>query len=444
MIAATMRNASAFVAGCLALGCGTATAAQGAAPRMDRAVMAAAEAQREPLLDTLRALVSIESGSRDAEGLREISGVIAERLRALGGEVELVAHDDPYVMVDTPDEIGRSVVGRFRGRGQGRILLLAHMDTVYLRGQLADQPFRVADGRAYGLGIADDKSGVALVLHLLAALRAIGFDDYELITVLINGDEEVSSAGSRYLITELGAEHDVVFSHEGGGASDRLALTTAGIGAVLLDVTGRASHAGGAPEQGLNALYELAHQMLQMRDLTDAEAGIKLNWTLASGGSARNVIPAKARATADFRVLRVAAYDEVERLVRERVKNQLIPDATVEVSFERRRPPLEVSEASRTLAAHAQSVYRELGRALRVTERAAGGGTDAAFAALETDAPIIEGFGPVGYGAHSDAREYVELDSVVPRLYLLARMVMDVARGAASIDGAAPQTPGRR
>ena len=403
---------------------------EAAAAQVDPEVLAAVEAQRAPLIETMRELVSIESGSRDAEGLRRVAAVIAGRLRALGGEVELVAHDDPYVMVDTPAEIGRSVVGRFRGRGRGRILLLAHMDTVYRRGQLAEQPFRVSDGRAYGLGIADDKSGVALILHMLAVLRAVGFDDYELITVLVNADEEVSSAGSRHLITALGAEHDAVFSCEGGGASDRLALTTAGIGAVLLEVRGRASHAGGAPEQGWNALYELAHQVLRMRGLSDAEAGIKLNWTLASAGSARNVIPAVARATADVRVLRVAAYDEVERMVRERIGDRLVPETTVEVSFERRRPPLEASDASRALAAHAQAVYGELGRDLQVTEQAAGGGTDAAFAALETDAPVIEGFGLVGYGAHSDDREYVELDSVAPRLYLLARMVMDAARGA--------------
>ena len=394
--------------------------------------MAAIESERAPLIETMRQLVGIESGSRDPEGLAQVAAVIADRLRALGGEVELVSHDDPYVMVDTPAEIGQSVVGRFRGRGQGRILLLAHMDTVYLRGQLADQPFRVSDGRAYGLGIADDKSGVAVILHVLAALRALDFDDYEQITVLINADEEVSSAGSRGLITELGAAHDAVFSCEGGGASDRLALTTAGIGAVLLEVTGRASHAGSAPERGRNALYELAHQVLQMRDLTDASAGIKLNWTIASAGATRNVIPAAASATADFRVLRVAAYDEVERQVRARIRDQLIPDTTVSVSFERRRPPLEPTPAARALAAHAQAVYGEIGRPLGVTDQAAGGGTDAAFAALETDAPVIEGFGLIGFGAHSDAREYVELDSIVPRLYLLARLIMDVAQGRAS------------
>ena len=225
MIAGVMRQAVVFVTGCLVLWSAAAAAGQTAA-QVEADVLAAAEAERGPFVETLQELVSIESGSRDAEGLRRIAGVIAGRLRALGGDVELVAHDDPYVMVDTPDEIGRSVVGRFRGRGRGRILLLAHMDTVYRRGQLAEQPFRVSDGRAYGLGIADDKSGVALILHVLALLRAVGFDDYEQITVLINGDEEVSSAGSRHLITRLGAEHDAVFSCEGGGASDRLALTT--------------------------------------------------------------------------------------------------------------------------------------------------------------------------------------------------------------------------
>ena len=403
--------------------------AQVGSPAVERATMAAAEAERAPMIETIRELVAIESGSHDPEGLRAIADVVAERLRALGGDVELVTHDDPYRMVDTPDELGPTVVGRFRGRGRGRILLLAHMDTVYRRGQLAEQPFRISDGRAYGLGIVDDKSGVAIILHALAVLRALDFDDYELITVLLNGDEEVSSAGSRTLITELGAAHDAVFSCEGGGADDRLALATAGIGAVALTVTGRASHAGSAPEQGRNALYELAHQVLQMRDLADADVGIKFNWTLAEAGARRNVIPARAQATADYRVLRVADYDRVERTVRARIRNRLVEGTTVEVAFERRRPPLEISPASRALAAHAQEVYRETGRSLRVSDQAAGGGTDAAFAALESEAPVIEGFGLVGAGAHSDAREYVELDSVVPRLYLLVRMIMDVAAG---------------
>src|SRR5205807_7885612 len=184
------------------------------------------------------------------------------------------------------------------------------------------------------------------------------FRDYALITVLINADEEVSSPGSRAVLAKLGSEHDVVFSFEGSFVdSDRLSLTTAGIGAVLLNIKGKASHAGQAPEQGRNALYELAQQILQTRDLSDPSIGLKMNWTTASAGTNRNVIPAIASAVADVRVLRVADYDRIEQKVRERIKKQLIPDTNVEMQFERPRPPLEMTPASQALTKHRQRMY---------------------------------------------------------------------------------------
>ena len=394
--------------------------------QVDESTLAQVQRERAPLIDTMHELVSIESGSRDFDGLSRIAEVIAGRLRMLGGDVDLVEPTDIYHMQDTPAQIGRSVVAQFRGTGTRRILLLAHMDTVYLKGMLAEQPFRLEGNRAYGLGIADDKHGIALILHTLSVLRAIGFDDYGLITVLINADEEVSSAGSRSLITALGREHDVVFSCESGG-DNRVRLRTSGIGAFKLIVRGRAAHAGAAPEQGRNALYELAHQIMQTRDLSDPDAGLKMNWTVATGGNTRNVIPAEAEATADVRVLLVEDYDRIESEVRRLMRNQLIPDTEIDLVFERRRPPLVSNMASRRLAAHAQEVYRELGMELIVDDEVSGGGTDAAFAALETDAPVIEGMGLQTFGAHSNEAEYVNLESVEPRLYLLTRMIMDVA-----------------
>jgi glutamate carboxypeptidase len=202
-------------------------------------------------------------------------------------------------------------------------------------------------------------------------------------------------------------------------------LATTGNGAVLLRVTGRASHAGEAPEQGRNALYELAHQIMQMRDLSDPKAGIKMNWTVASAGTVRNQIPAAAQATADVRVQRVASWDDVERRVRERVKKTLIPETKVDVVVERRRPPLEVTAASRQLAAQAQRIYGEIGRKLRISTEGSGGATDAAFAALETRGPVIEGLGLLGDGAHSSDAEYILLNSLEPRLYLLSRLIMN-------------------
>jgi glutamate carboxypeptidase len=395
-------------------------------------VRSLAAKEKTPFIGTLRDLVSIESGSGDREGLDKIADLIAGRLTALGGAVETIEPDPAaiYRMVDTPQQIGKMVQTRFIGTGTKKIMLIAHMDTVYLRGMLAKQPFRIDGDRAYGLGIADDKHGIALILHTLAILREMNFRDYGLITVLINADEEVSSPGSRATLTRLGGEHDVVFSCEGSRVeSDQLSLTTAGIGAVVLNVKGRASHAGDAPERGRNALYELAHQILQTRDLSNPQIGLKMNWTIANAGTVRNAIPASASATADVRVLRVADYDGIEQKVRERIKEQLIADTTVDMTFERRRPPLEATPASRALAKHAQDIYAELGNRLIVGDVAEGGGTDAAFAALRTNAAVIERFGLRGFGAHSNDAEYVDVDSIEPRLYLLARMIMDVAQG---------------
>jgi glutamate carboxypeptidase len=395
-------------------------------------VMSLATKEKAPLLDTLKDLVSIESGSGDREGLDKISELIAGRLRALGGTVEFVEPDpaEIYRMVDTPKQVGRMVLARFAGAGTKKIMLIAHMDTVYLRGMLAKQPYRVDGSRAYGLGIADDKQGVALILHTLAILKAMNFHDYGLVTVLINADEEVSSAGSRGLLTKLGGEHDAVFSCESSFVnSDRLSLTTAAIGAVVLTVEGKASHAGSSPESGRNALYELAHQIMQTRDLSDPKTGLKMNWTVASAGTNRNVIPAFASAIADVRVLHVSDFDGIEGKVAERIKNQLIPDTKVRMSFEQRRPSLELTPANAALAKHAQRVYSELGRQLVIGDVAEGSGTDAAFAALKTKAPVIERFGLQGFGAHSSDAEYIYIDSIEPRLYLLTRMIMDVAHG---------------
>ena len=394
-------------------------------------VLSLAKKEKPAMIDTMKALVSIESGSGDREGLERIATLIGDRLKALGGAVELVEPGaDRYRMFDTPERIGRMVHATFKGGGKNKILLIAHMDTVYLKGMLAHQPFRIDGERAYGLGIADDKQGVALILHTVAMLQALKFRDYGTLTVLINGDEEISSPGARATLTLLGAEHDVVFSCEATRIdSDRLSLATSGIGAVTLKVKGKASHAGAAPELGRNALYELSYQLLQMRDLSKPEVGFKLNWTLSRAGTNRNVIPAEASATADVRTLRQSDFEEAKRIIQERVNNKLIPDTRVELAFEDRRPPLQESAAARALGEHAKKIYRELGKELLVSNVAEGGGTDAAFASLKAKGAVLERFGLQGFGAHSNDAEFVDLSSIEPRLYLLARMIMEVSRG---------------
>jgi glutamate carboxypeptidase len=392
------------------------------------AVQDLARQEQQPLLDTLRDLVAIESGSGDVEGLVKIAALIADRLRQLGGKVDVLPPADVFRMDDTPAKTGAMVQAEWKGTGSRKILLIAHMDTVYLRGMLKDQPFRVDGERAYGLGIADDKQGVALILHTVALLNKLAFKDYGTLTVLIDGDEEISSPGSRSTITRIASTQDVVLSFEGGGSDGGLRLATSGIGAAYLIVDGKSSHAGARPEGGINALYELSHQLLQLKDLSQNDKGLKLNWTVAQAGTNRNVIPARATAQADARALRVADFDQLQAALQERTKRQLLPDAKVQVKFEVRRPPLEASPASRRLAAHGQSIYGEIGVPMKVYDVASGGGTDAAFAALQTRGAVVEGFGLSGFGAHSNDAEYVQIGTIVPRLYLAARLIMDVAQ----------------
>lgn len=396
------------------------------------AIAALAESEQPKLLDTLKALVNIETGSTHRDGLDTAAEFIGARLKALGGEVEIVEAPaaDIYQLEGLPDRIGRAVRATFRGTGSKRILLLAHMDTVYPVSMLSKQPFRIDGNLAYGLGIADDKQGVATIIHVVAMLQALNARDYGVLTVLINGDEEISSPASRKLIAKLGSEHDAVLSFEASRHnSDKISLATSGIAMATMTVKGRSSHAGGAPERGVNALYEMAHQLLQLRDLSVPATGLKMNWTVANAGVVRNMIPPGAQAWADVRLLRVNDLQDLENKVSARIKNKLLAESQVTVTFENRRPPLEATAASRALAAHAQTIYRELGKTLVVDAEPEGGGTDAAFAALNTKAPVIERFGLQGFGAHSTDAEYVLISSIQPRLYLAVRMVMDIASG---------------
>ena len=411
----------------LALALGAANAAH-AAPQAE--LLEQAKKEQQPYLDTLRDLVHIESGSKDVVGVKKIAEYVAGKLRAQGGKVEVIEPTDVYRLDDTPEKIGPMVHAEFKGKGTSRIMLIAHMDTVYLPGMLKDQPFRVDGDKAYGLGIADDKQGVALILHTVPLLKKLGIEDFGTLTVLINGDEEISSPGARSTITRLGAEQDAVFSFEGGGTDGSLRLATSGIGAAYLKVQGKASHAGAKPEDGVNALYEMSHQLLQMKDLSQPENGLKLNWTVAKAGTNRNVIPAEATAQADARALRVADFTALEKTMQDKAANKLLPASKVELKFEVRRPPLEANDMARKLAKHAQGIYsQELQLSMKVAEKATGGGTDAAFAALKAKGGVIEGFGLSGYGAHSNDAEYVHIDTIAPRLYLAARMIQDLSRG---------------
>jgi glutamate carboxypeptidase len=404
----------------------------------DAALRAAAQAEVPALLQTLQGLVGLESGSRDLEGLAKLSDVVAGRLRQAGMQVEMKSTQAPDFHPQLKGApLGRMVYATRSGTGSKKVLLIAHMDTVYQRGMVAKQPFRIDGDRAYGLGIADDKQGVALILHTVELLAQRGFADYAQLGVLINADEEVGSPGSGAFITQLGGEYDVVLSFEGGGSAaasggDMVRLATSSIAIVEMKVTGKASHAGAAPALGRNALYELAHQMLKSRNLGDPAKGLQIHWTVANAGGSRNVIPAEATAIADVRSLTNQDLDLMEAALKKSIEEKLIPDTKIELSFYRSRPAFVANAASLALARQAVQVYGEIGLPLEIRDRATGGGTDAAFAGLRPKGGVLESFGLRGFGSHSNDDEYVLVSNIAPRLYLATRMVMEAGSGRVS------------
>ena len=397
----------------LLIACTQATAAEPA----PKALLAQAENEQPAYLQTLKSLVSVDTGTGTEAGLTQVSAELVKRLKALGAEVQ--SHP-------AKPSVGDNIVGTFKGSGSKDFLLMVHYDTVFVPGTVAKRPFRVDGQRAYGPGVADAKGGVAMILHALKLLNDQQFKGYRTLTVLFNPDEEMGSAGSKQVIAELARKHDYVFSYEPPD-KDAVTVATNGINRLKLEVKGRASHAGSAPEEGRNALTELAHQLLQLKDLGDASKGTTVNWTLAKAGEKANIIPALATAEADMRYSDLGETERVQADAQRIVQKQLVAETQSSVVVEKGRPPLARNPASTRLAETAQKLYEEAG--YKVEPIAMRFGTDAGYAYVPgSEKPaVLETLGVVGAGLHGDD-EYIELGSIAPRLYLTVAMIRHLAK----------------
>lgn len=411
----------------LMLGLGAASAPARAA-MADAALRAAATKEQAAVIDTLRDLVTVESGSTDHEGVAMLMTYLDKRLRALDAKVDRVAS-----ATGGPD----MVRGVFTGKGTLRVMLIAHADTVYDRGILTREPYNRKGNLLYGPGIADDKGGIAVILHALALLKARGWNDYATVTVLFNPDEEIGSPGSGETIATLAGQQDVVLSFEPSPAKaviehEGVLLSAAGTSQVRMTVQGLSAHAGAAPEQGRNALVELAHQLVQTRDVATGVPGAQLNWTTASAGTARNQIPERAEAGGDARVMQADSNDNLLAALQAKVKeSKLVPDTTTTVTLEPLRPIYVAGERGRALADLARSIYAELDGRQLLMHPTTNGGTDAGFAGRSGKAAVLEGLGLAGWGYHA-RNEYIEIDSIPPRLYLASRMLIELGKRASS------------
>ena len=379
-------------------------------------VLKAATAARADQLKLLETLVNIDSGTGDKVGGQKASELVAAELRALGMSVELL----PAELATLPD----NVVATLKGSGKGRILMIAHTDTVFGPGTVAKRPFRIEGNRAYGPGVIDEKGGVVEGITALRLLKTLKQTDFASITFLIETSEERGSPGTRALIDRLLADADVELNLEPGDVPDVLTVWRKGSNVFRIDVKGRPSHAGVAPQMGRNAAVELIHQIDLASTLPNKGDGLTSNLTLMSAGSRNNIIPEDASATFSVRVRESRQAEETEALFRRNGSNTIVPDTKVTVTREVAFPPLPVNPATDALAAMAKKIYARIGG---VTLGGGNGGASESALAYAKGVPALDGLGPVGAGSHTED-EFLDLQTLTPRLYLLTSLLIELGK----------------
>jgi len=375
-----------------------------------RAMLAGARRKQTALLDLTRRLVLAESPSDQKAAVDACVALAAEHIRTLGGRVKL----------HRQRAYGNVLEARFgprrrAGSGDKPVLLLGHLDTVWPLGTLKQMPCRVADGRLWGPGTLDMKTGVAIALTAVEMLAEAELLQREIV-LLLNTDEEVGSPISRPITEALAAKCASVLVLE---PAQGLAYKTArkGTGDWRIEIQGKAAHAGVDFEKGASALRELAHVIETVSGWTDLKRGLTVSVGTAGGGTKTNVIPAEAWAEVDVRIARKADGARIER------KFATLKPAdkrcTLAVTGGINRPPMERTRSTVRLYQQARTLGAGLG--LDLPEAASGGASDGNFTSA-LGIPTLDGMGAVGEGAHA-SHESVVLEHLAPRTALLAALL---------------------
>ena len=368
-------------------------------------------------LDDLRRLVDIDCGSYTPSGVDEVGRWVAAFLAELGATVE--------TRPDPAGQLGATVIATFDGRPGGpRVLLIGHMDTVFDPGTVAERPFRIEDGIAYGPGVTDMKSGLLAGLYALKAIiEERGGLPFERLVFIANPDEEIGSPTSTPHIRAFAAESDVALVLECARANGDIVSARKGILDLRLVVNGRAAHAGVEPEKGRSAVLEAARIVEDLHDLNGRWPGVTVNVGVIGGGTRPNVVAARCSLEVDVRATTREALETAEAEIRRIAESTEVPDTTVEFEPMARWWPMERLERSGRLVDHARAVAAGLG--FTIADASTGGASDANTTS-GMGIPSLDGLGPIGGNDHAPA-EYLDVNSIVPRTTLLAGLLLTIA-----------------
>jgi len=367
--------------------------------------------RRKGMIRLLEQMVRVESPSFDKAGVDHLGRLVAAEWEKRGARVKFLRQRE------RGDHV-RAELWAGNVRPKGQILVLGHLDTVYGLGTLKSMPFTLARGRAWGPGTFDMKAGLVIALYAADALRRAQIVPQKRVLFLWTSDEEIGSGTSRAILEREARRSDAVLVLEpAAGLEGRLKTSRKGVGEVELVATGRAAHAGINPQEGVNAVHELALQIVRVMKFHDPKRGVTVNVDVVEGGTRSNVIAERARALVDWRVTRAADQPRLEK--RFRALRPILPGAHLTVRGGMNRPPMEHTRSVVALFQRAQTLAREMG--WRLEESSTGGGSDGNFTAA-LGVPTLDGLGAVGEGAHSPG-ESVLIRALPERAALLAGLL---------------------
>lgn len=376
-------------------------------------------ATRDDFVADLAELVNRDCGTDDKVGVDQIARWFERRCTAWGWDVVTLPQT----------HYGDCVLARLHGIGKAKIMLIGHLDTVYKTGIAAARPMRIEGDVIRGPGTCDIKGGLLVGLYAVRALWQAQFYDFDEIVFFLNSEEEVGSPVSQYLYGPIAKTMHAALVLEAARANGDIVSARKGVGNFRLRVRGKSAHAGVEPEKGANAIVELAHRIVALRNLNSAALsnGVTINPGVVGGGTRPNVVPDEAWVDVDVRAVDVAGVNAINTAITELVQQPpRVAGTQITLSGGFGFMPMSKTPSIAKLVAMAQASARDLG--FEVRDAATGGVSDANKIA-ELGVPVLDGLGPVG-GLDHGPDEYIELSSIVPRTALLAGLIRRICAWA--------------
>jgi glutamate carboxypeptidase len=369
------------------------------------------QSQQQPMVDFLTTLINFETFTTEKAYVDKMGAFMEAEFKRLGAAVTRFPQE----------QVGDFLLAKWNENVPGKpILFLIHIDTVWPIGTLAERPPTIdAEGRIFGPGAVDMKGGITVALWALRGLVERGELPQRPIWILMTSDEEVGSIYSEPVIHEIAAQAGLVLVMEPATKEEALKTWRKGVGTYHIAIEGRASHAGNAPEQGINSIVELAQQTLKLNAMNDLKNGTSVSVTVVHGGSTSNVIPAKANAEVDVRTLTAQAWDEVKEQIMS--LTPFLPGAKLSISAHHARGPMEHNAQMMRSFAQCKAIGERYG--LTIREDGSGGGSDGNFTA-HMGIPTLDGMGPQGDGLHA-LHEHVVIASLPRRATLVAALLKE-------------------